>query len=48
MNFIHDSSFDTDVKLGSDLKIWHFATSCLAAYGDNATRPNAMIGPNVR
>ena len=51
MNFIHESSYiDTDVKLGSNLKIWHFCHIMSGSIiGDKCILgQNVMIGPNVK
>jgi UDP-2-acetamido-3-amino-2,3-dideoxy-glucuronate N-acetyltransferase len=51
MNFIHESSYiDSDVKLGSDLKIWHFCHIMSGSIiGDKCILgQNVMIGPKVK
>ena len=51
MNFIHESSYiDSNVKLGKDIKVWHF---CHVMSGSNVgdkciLGQNVMVGPNVK
>ena len=51
MNFIHESSYiDNNVKLGKDIKVWHF---CHVMSGSNIgdkciLGQNVMVGPNVK